>query len=298
MIKTRPYPDEFISGHIGRIRILNRLRNNKVTVDYLKRHLHINNRCNALAAISKLSKTEYIQKHTLIPLLHVYNPEHIASCEAAEFGSETNSYWDREPKSVTSVQTVKCCQSCVRYQLDKLGFSYWIRQHQIPGLLLCHIHKEPLIRITVDNAFENAPHSHLESRTSTWEVEPSYNNSLSIDKYSSVTTSLLSLKRPLKKSQLFIQKDHTKYFWGYSHADLKHILTKRQQIIFRSYPHSWINRYFYQNPQIFSEDGLLKLKRHHHILDRFTYLAQYDILAISAAFDTPEMTLDFLYSEF
>lgn len=295
MIKTSPYPGEFISGHLGRMRVLNGLKNNDVTLSKLKQYLGTKNRCHALARISKLNRAEYIQKHTLVPLLHLYNPRGLKSHQAEEFGSKIDYYWAREPSSITTVRLAKCCRYCIQRQLNNLGFSYWIREHQIPGLVLCPVHKEPLITINMKNAFENAPHYYLEANSHELEFELPYSNWGAVSRYSTVAASLLSLKKPLRMNTLPIQNAQNNFFNGFSYLHLRKVFFKRRQIILKHYPQSWIYRHFYENSHIFEQKHRKRING--NILERLTHYVLTDLLAISAVFDTSKIALAYLYSE-
>jgi len=42
---------------------------------------------------------------------------------------------------------LKLCEECTRAQETELGFSYWVLQHQLPGVLTCPTHTRPLVEM-------------------------------------------------------------------------------------------------------------------------------------------------------
>ena len=55
------------------------------------------------------------------------------------------------------------CEKCVNQDLLRLGFSYWRRDHQLPGIMCCREHEEPLAYTEVKDAFFFCPSEYLES---------------------------------------------------------------------------------------------------------------------------------------
>ncbi|MEH2530798.1 hypothetical protein V1277_002826 [Bradyrhizobium sp. AZCC 1588] len=92
----------------------------------------------------KLSALDILDRHTLYPYDTFYMMSGVQA--AQKFYTER-----RHQKSfngrvgVPTPTHLRYCRSCVRRDLDTFGETYWRRQHQLSGVLLCSEHKEILV---------------------------------------------------------------------------------------------------------------------------------------------------------
>jgi hypothetical protein len=49
----------------------------------------------------------------------------------------------------------RCCPSCISADLDDYGMAYWHRKHQLPGVVVCTTHGEPLYSLPVGPRLAN-----------------------------------------------------------------------------------------------------------------------------------------------
>jgi hypothetical protein len=78
------------------------------------------------------------------------------------------------------------CKECVRSDEEKIGYSYWRRSHQIPGIHRCANHdKHPLSQVGAKSAFLELPGSWIRNEIALDEKALSVNieqrNSIRID---------------------------------------------------------------------------------------------------------------------
>jgi hypothetical protein len=147
MIFATPLDEEFADGHIGRLCLINRFKSPEVLRANLRRtHMTsvMRSRPASLYAMvaerSGMELNDYLLKHTLLPL-KVTDDNGQSVFESAEDGSEGYQKWwlPRERRDA------HFCPACAEGDIRRLGFPYWRRSHQIPGVEYCIEHDCPLI---------------------------------------------------------------------------------------------------------------------------------------------------------
>lgn len=152
-----PLPDELASGHIGRTFILSGIPEQKRNLRGLPLlagygsggRLHLER----LAQLSRISFGQYIYRHTLAPFFLV-----VQARQQIDWGSEPTNWWPlmiSARKGVTRI--VRFCPRCAEKDVEVLGFSYWRRTHQLPGVSWCVKHLSALCSTEANNSMCQLP---------------------------------------------------------------------------------------------------------------------------------------------
>lgn len=148
-------PDELLSSIIARFTRMQRLSNDKVVMEHLfgSRNVvpsplfqgHINDLYRCTGHIWRIPSSEIIRNHTLLSLFRPFLPE----CRYHELVRDTKSS-TRNPlmlrAGVNAGQVVwptsfRICPICKAAQKKTLGFAYWQRLLQCPGVECCPEHR-------------------------------------------------------------------------------------------------------------------------------------------------------------
>lgn len=150
-------PDELHLGYLGRVMHLNSIRAYDIpdALSKIKRRGNLSfdlwgtgTTLNLLTNVTKKSETELVREHTLIPILTL---------------GQVKDWNVRLPLGMRSTvmllarDTLCYCESCAAGDLDKHGFSYWRREHQLPGNDWCQTHARKLQCVTKKNAYFKSP---------------------------------------------------------------------------------------------------------------------------------------------
>lgn len=137
---------------------------------------------------------DFLRQHTLLPYVHAFST-HASAGEGklgfADLAGAAPS--GRQPKS-----GAHCCPKCVREDLDRWGFSFFRREHQLPGIDWCSKHRAPLVGHAYADPLRTSPDTLLASappdRTPQHSV---FKNHSVIARYISLSEALLSLRVPI-----------------------------------------------------------------------------------------------------
>jgi len=103
-----------------------------------------------------MDSREYARRHTLLPFLRAVSRRR----PALPHGHKSDWTILRRAGMSLARAGVYFCRSCNVAARDELGFSFYRRDHQIPGVHWCPTHHEPLLRVEDERAFESPPHWH------------------------------------------------------------------------------------------------------------------------------------------
>lgn len=164
MLLPLPQPGEISVGYVGRIRTLNRFKDHKTTVLELRNHLHrqkvlakvrtIRIEACTLAVTAGLSVPQYVRDHTMIPFWDGLSTKSVAE---SRHGEEYNLTRCPGNRLVSARSGAAYCPACIMEQRDSLGFTYWRREWQIPGVETCFRDGEPLVVVPNPTGFGSPP---------------------------------------------------------------------------------------------------------------------------------------------
>lgn len=134
-------PDEFGPGYLIRLGLVNGLKKEKDVLERILQHYpsitdHQKLKPFLLSVVLGKSTEDYCQQHTLLPIHRgLTNLE-----EKVTHGSMEYEYGLLRYGHFGLIRHFKVCKSCVREDIDSLGYSYYRRSHQYPGVNSCSKH--------------------------------------------------------------------------------------------------------------------------------------------------------------
>ena len=165
-------PDEFYLGYFGRLnsfngfndhgkRLLSMLReilpSTVAPVDYT-------NLEGVLAYSANMALREFVRNHTLVPYRQMFT----------RHGSNTSIALSGHVGRGPIRSQAYLCARCIDKDIHDIGFSYWRRTHQLPGMHVCVDHDEILRHIEKKDAFMGPPSDYVDTASTaneSWAIE-------------------------------------------------------------------------------------------------------------------------------
>lgn len=191
-------PDEFAPGYMGRIAVLNGLKNPR----RVQRLLHIQASAtktndwqppvvDTLAELAERDISDFVCNHTLVPFY-----------SAVRNKMQPHGYAGRERSGPLYQLGLKAdktgpyqCAACVREDLHFWGFAYWRRSHQVPGVTHCTKHLTKLESVK-GASFGNLPRALEKPSNPKCEEFPL---APALTKYSEISNGLLEVSSTLPR---------------------------------------------------------------------------------------------------
>lgn len=162
----KPYADEEIYGILGRIQRLNCQSDHAVTLKHLRSLLdtdpnvtRMTSSILVLADVLGIERASFVQQHSRLPLRQPFSKPVAQGPFSKQLESSAN---DRHMVRHRGTGA-NFCPECCFDDLERIGESYWHREHQLPGLEWCRKHLTPLVRVSSPEWFLNSPHTLIES---------------------------------------------------------------------------------------------------------------------------------------
>ena len=161
----RPLPDEIIQGWLGRMRAINCINPKEKIEELIEAYARSINRGAVVSAdffqdaacILNMQREQFLQQHTLTPFFNC-----LSGLKASgKLGTKSAKHREARERHVPfsfGGKHPRYCWQCAQEDRSSLGFSYWRRAHQIPGLLWCSKHSSQLLTVTRRDAFNHSPH--------------------------------------------------------------------------------------------------------------------------------------------
>ncbi|HJV87898.1 MAG TPA: TniQ family protein [Noviherbaspirillum sp.] len=159
MIVAHPRVEEYTAGHIGRLRILNGAASSVELIRNLDRRYaterkkwHPTPVHRLIANLLQEDPEEYVKRHSLLPFdrLAYFDRDTVEDFNVAASARPRTTLWPLR-------KYAHFCPLCIEQDHAVLGFSYWRRIHQIPGIDRCDQHHIPLSFVTRNTAFDLPP---------------------------------------------------------------------------------------------------------------------------------------------
>lgn len=155
----KPAPDEFVLSHLGRFRAWHDNRDLAVASRRLRKLVSaeagLPQRASfphLAAAMAGLSTDRYIQLHTMLPFMHF-----AAASQSLQAPGSLSEAAVRSQGCATPRDHAYLCPACVEEDLVK-GYSYWRREHQLPGRFWCACHSTvQLLTVNASYGFWELP---------------------------------------------------------------------------------------------------------------------------------------------
>ncbi len=154
----RPYPDELLYSVIARYAVHSGICSSKELVEelFLSRNAaavvdfpgHLSTFVNQIAHLHPYTVDDWIQHHTLYPAYLPFVPsERAYQIIQSAKSNNANDIHTRMGVAAATISTPKylrICKQCYIEQQWRYGESYWQRTFQLPGVVVCPIHSQPL----------------------------------------------------------------------------------------------------------------------------------------------------------
>jgi|GEM_PF-6438622 len=197
-------PDEFFMGYLGRLTHINGLGNtsntNKILSAWVKQSHPEANVVPAAYSLPKLLDIDvetFIRQHTFAPITGAIKSKTVQ--RNAEVTARQNS--NLQGMLITTSKKIKkaaCfCASCVKEDIDYLGFSFWRRSHQLSGIDWCLKHNVPLREVNEDAPYEIQPANYLMNKRFTEVNIESHTADPVVLRYAQLIQDALELAVPL-----------------------------------------------------------------------------------------------------
>ena len=193
-------PDEFILGYLGRIASVNGIMGETAIRSSLKdwylQQPGTNSKVTLLEQLSFASKIDSHQfacHHTLIPVYravasHLHENKH---GDPHDFGLLSA----HAPRLMRD--DVQICQECVKEDLDYLGFSFWRRSHQLPGIDWCQKHAVGLHSLKGKSHFFMQPSLALNYAQGSFYRQGEIDSNAVIKRYEELLNNVLDFPKPI-----------------------------------------------------------------------------------------------------
>lgn len=167
MIHAELMPDELALGLLGRLRALNGWEGRRMAVatGHLRDALDSDGlttdgltNTGLLALAAGMPTAQFVRFHTLLPFRFVASDfgAHVP------YGSPSSAGTEQVYGLALPTGRLFACRACASEDVDRWGFSWYRRAHQIPGLEWCERHLMPLSRIDDDDPSGELPHTWFE----------------------------------------------------------------------------------------------------------------------------------------
>jgi hypothetical protein len=163
-------PDEIIHGWRGRVAALNSLSKIRQVESLLR--LCAEETVTELgddpdfiecaAAALGVSRQELLRRHTLPPFFDALG-ELKQNKPGTKSAKHLRAYLRQVPFRVDGKEALFCRQ-CAKEDLASRKYSYWRRNHHLPGVLCCSKHGTPLLSAGTHEAFDRCPHHFLDAQ--------------------------------------------------------------------------------------------------------------------------------------
>lgn len=230
--------DELWEGYYGRFGTFNgvssKIDTGKMLHDYFRKTPAETSPISMLAELLQFDIEFFVNNHSLIPITKYVEIKNPADNKVDErslrlLGSKTIKHWG-------------CfCEECVKEDINYLGFSFWRRSHQLPGIDWCQKHQIPLCESLIKDNFFQQPAFHLANKNyKKADISLSIENT-SVLKYVQAIQNVFELSKPLQYLDVALEK---KLKTLKSQVPKNCNSGKLSTIILRDFPHEWLKKHF------------------------------------------------------
>ena len=201
MIRPALLPDEYAPGYRGRIMKLNAWTD----VDHAARQmLHWMDQPDAtletisyveiLSTVAGTQTNQFARDHTLLPIRGLFKKH--TGLYAKGWGSNQTSLTNLGLRPMR--QGAYLCPRCVEEDIDFHGFSYWRREHQLPGRFTCSKHGAPLKVANGNSIYVKSPFDRSSQSVPVDDgLKTQSKGSVVVNRYLAIMDALSSIDQPL-----------------------------------------------------------------------------------------------------
>lgn len=197
-----PQADELSIGQVGRMRLATGRSSSPVCIAAIRRSAGLTDSgmsiVELLAQTSGIDIATYAAQHSMLPVTAIAYDQSKGENECA---------WSRSILRYKGMTTPRpnayLCLSCVATDMSRKSYSYWRRQHQLPGAHFCLEHNEPLRFVEGKQAFDKQPAHVLElSIQSPLARDSDALTSKAVERFQSIGQALLVTTLNVRERQL------------------------------------------------------------------------------------------------
>jgi len=162
---VKPFPDEYVLGWRGRLKLLNHYPNIKTLEDDLRQKFSIKIKRNEsfsssgipiiyfFAMAAGMDVSDFVRNHSLVPFFRAFDVKNFGSDEWSDSAITFLKY----KSSNSPKKGAWFCSDCLKEDVGERGIPYWRRGHQLPAVDWCFKHKINLIGVRSNSAFDRPP---------------------------------------------------------------------------------------------------------------------------------------------
>lgn len=154
----RPYPDELLYSVIARYGVHRGILSPTELVKelFLSRNVaavvdlpgHLNTLVDQIRHLHPYTVEDWIQRHTLYPVYLAFVPAErslqILRSTCSDKANDIHTRIGMVASSIRPPKYLRICQQCYFEQQQDYGEAYWQRTLQLPGVIVCPLHAQPL----------------------------------------------------------------------------------------------------------------------------------------------------------
>jgi len=146
LVIATPNPEEFVCGYLGRLTLLNGARSSYELLTMLQLHHGIDGKRHppvlALATANGIDLSTFVERHSLFDLHRAVVDDKVTQRHRDLLNQDIlNKFGTRIFR-----RDARYCPVCAEHESQTAGVSFWHRDHQMPGSLICNEHHVELLR--------------------------------------------------------------------------------------------------------------------------------------------------------
>lgn len=242
LISPSIYPDELLHGYIGRLGQLNGHKNIESVYENIRRIYSKNlieysnfSIIDLVSSVTNLSSEYLLINHTLFrKMCDIGTKDKHRNIPSSKLITLYSSFMKKEE--------VCFCKSCVKEDIDYIGFSYWRRSHQMHCLEYCLKHEKKLCSTSKKFLFI-MPHQVVKLNEYKFNKVYSDASDLLIRNYINICEQLMyqDLKLDFEKLLLHLKDKAALLNLRTSPNGKRNLLS---DLILESFPHHWLFKHF------------------------------------------------------
>lgn len=239
-IIPKPLMDEHILSWCGRIYRINNVRRYiQPTSSYSAFFPFAVSNIAELAAIAGADAETLLRRYTLIPFVRAFVEDKTTFGE----NGKRNVGTERTPKLAARWGSLRYCPMCANRDVQKRGFAYWRRMHQLPGVLWCNWHKNSLVAVEDDATFVDEPGAHLRGEIAAIGFPRELSDvAPAIRAYMQLAIRILRHPEPVGSTSVAIRLNALAFSFQRSGLNRKNFAAKLRAEVEQAYPIEWLKR--------------------------------------------------------
>lgn len=238
MIIPKIMPGEFIDGYLLRLGKINYIKKKAKTIAKL-RALQSQGISSdevqtplLLSNVLGISIEDFLKYHTLWPILSsIISNEQSKLLENLHVGKLNKEF-------IKSKSVLKACRLCANEDVEFHGFSYWRKEHQLPGYQRCSKHNHQLDEF--DSITFNSPYEAIKNSSGPVDVDI-YSDNQAINNYMTIVDAWASSMKPIyhltMTNMMQTKAKELDLVWS-----LKSKKKLASDLVFESFPLSWLEK--------------------------------------------------------